>query len=142
MAINYNLDRFVEAQENTYRIALSELQRGEKQSHWMWYIFPQIAGLGQSSNSKFYSLKSSDEARMYLHHEILGKRLKEITQVVLELENKSAYRIFDNPDYLKFKSCMTLFAFVSEEESLFHKALDKYFEGKNCDMTVYFLQTE
>lgn len=142
MSSTFNLNRFVEAQKNSYPLALAEMKAGEKRSHWMWYIFPQIAGLGNSSNAKFYALKNSSEASAYLQHEILGKRLIEITNVALSIEGKSAYQIFDNPDYLKFKSCMTLFASVADESSVFQKAIDKYFDGKKDDMTVYFLQTE
>lgn len=142
MVSSFNLNRFIEAQENTYKLAFAELKNGEKKSHWMWYIFPQIVGLGNSSNAKFYAIKNSLEAKEYIQHEILGNGLIEITNVVLNIEGKSAYQIFDHPDYLKFKSCMTLFASLPNANPVFQQALDKYFDGKKCDMTVYFLQTE
>lgn len=142
MTSTFNLERFVKAQEDSYPLALAEMKAGEKRLHWMWYIFPQIAGLGNSSNATYYAVKSSLEASVYLQHEILGKRLVEITNIVLGIDNKSAYQIFDHPDYLKFRSCITLFALVPDTDPVFQKALDKYFDGKKCDMTVYFLQTE
>lgn len=142
MTSTFNLERFVKAQEDGYPLALAEMKACEKRLHWMWYIFPQIAGLGNSSNATYYAVKSSLEASAYLQHEILGKRLVEITNIVLGIDNKSAYQIFDHPDYLKFRSCMTLFSLVPDADPVFQKALDKYFDGKKCDMTVYFLQTE
>lgn len=142
MDVNFNLVRFLDAQEKSYPLAWAEMKSGEKKSHWMWYIFPQIAGLGASNNAKYYAIKNSLEAKAYLQHDVLGKRLVDITTVVLNLEGKSAFRIFDHPDYLKFKSCMTLFAAVPNAPPVFQKALDKYFGGQKCEMTVYFLQTE
>ena len=105
----YNLERFVNAQENSYQIALKEIQNGEKCSHWMWFIFPQIDGLGMSSISKEYSIKNQQEAQNYLNHNILGKRLIEITNTLMKIEKKSARSIFGYPDDLKLKSSMTLF---------------------------------
>lgn len=137
-----NLNRFIEAQENIFNLALSEMKAGKKESHWMWFIFPQIAGLGTSSTAKNYSIKNSLEAQEYLNNEILGKRLIEISTVVFNNEGKSAYQIFDHPDYLKFKSCMTLFASLQNTNPVFQQNLDKYFKGTKCDMTIYFLQTE
>jgi len=142
MSSTFNLERFVKAQENTYLRALAEMKAGEKTSHWMWYVFPQIAGLGRSSNAKFYAIKSSLEAAEYLHHPILGKRLIEITSIVLQINRKTAYQVFHNPDYLKFRSCMTLFASIPNANPVFQQALDKYFDGKKDEMTVDILQTE
>lgn len=118
------------------------MKAGEKQSHWIWFIFPQIAGLGSSSNAKYYAIKNLSEASAYLQQEVLGKRLIEISNIVLGLEGRTAYQIFDHPDYLKFRSCMTLFAALPNTDPVFEKALDKYFGGKKCDMTMYYLQTE
>lgn len=140
--MNSNLNRFIEAQENSYYLALSEMKSGEKKSHWMWFVFPQIAGLGTSRNAKIYAIKNSIEAQEYLQNEILGKRLIEISTVVFNYESKSAFQIFDHPDYLKFKSCMTLFASLQNTNPIFQQNLDKYFKGMKCDMTIYFLQTE
>lgn len=142
MNTNFNLERFLQAQESSYALALAEMKAGEKRSHWMWFIFPQIAGLGNSSNANYYAIKSSKEAAAYLQHEILGQRLIEISKVVLDIAGKSAFQIFDHPDYLKFKSCMTLFATLPNTEPVFEKLLDKFFDGKKDEMTLYILQTE
>ena len=125
-----NLNRFLAAQENDYEQALAEVKSGRKRSHWMWYIFPQFAGLGRSETSKFYALKSLSEAQEYLEHSILGSRLCEITNALLEIENTNATQVFGNPDDLKLKSCMTLFSVVDEsDDNIFKKVLEKYFEG-------------
>ena len=130
MKDNYNLQRFIEAQSNSYDIALSEIKSGKKQSHWMWYIFPQVDGLGKSETSKKYAIKSKEEAIKYLEHPILGNRLLEITNELLAIENKSASNIFGFPDDLKLKSCMTLFMLIQEENPVFQNVLNKYFKGK------------
>ena len=104
----YNLERFVNAQENSYKVALKEIQNGKKNSHWMWFIFPQINGLGMSSISKKYSIKNKQEAKDYLDHNILGNRLIEITTALMKIEQKSVRSIFGYPDDLKLKSSMTL----------------------------------
>jgi uncharacterized protein (DUF1810 family) len=129
MADLFNLKRFVEAQESVYRDVVSELRQGQKNTHWMWFIFPQIAGLGVSSISIFYAISSASEAEAYLLHPILGQRLKECTNLVLDTRSKSAKEIFGSLDDLKFRSCMTLFAKVSNEK-LFLSALGKFFDGK------------
>tara|TARA_Y100001970_G_scaffold292513_1_gene434090 strand:+ start:792 stop:1217 length:426 start_codon:yes stop_codon:yes gene_type:complete len=131
----YNLDRFIKAQENSYHIALKEIENGEKSSHWMWFVFPQIDGLGMSSISKEYSIKSNQEAEDYLNHNILGKRLIEITNALMKIENKSARSIFGYPDNLKLKSSMTLFKIISSDNKLFSDVLDKYFNGEMCKYT-------
>ena len=131
----YNLERFVNAQENSYRIALKEIKNGEKRSHWMWFIFPQIDGLGTSSMSREYSIKNQQEAKDYLDHNILGNRLIEITSALMKIEQKSARSIFDYPDDLKLKSSMTLFKIISPKNKLFSDVLVKYFNGEVCERT-------
>lgn len=130
------LDRFLEAQKNDYAIALSEISSGKKRSHWMWYIFPQIAGLGFSSTSKFYAIKDISEAEEYLNHSILGKRLIEISEALLNVKNKTASEIFGSPDDMKLKSSMTLFGAVESANEVFQKVLDKYFGGKKDEKTL------
>ena len=136
----FDLDRFISAQENQYHQALSEIKNGQKGSHWMWFVFPQIDGLGFSNMTVKYSIKSRNEAIAYLHHSVLGPRLREITEALLEVKGKSALEIMGSPDYLKLKSCMTLFALVSNENSLFQRVLDKYFGGKLDERTIDLLE--
>ena len=124
-----DLKRFLDAQENDFEIALSEVKNGSKQSHWMWYIFPQIKGLGFSSMANFYAIKTKAEAENYLAHPVLGKRLIEISTALLEIEGKTAHQIFGSPDDVKLKSSMTLFAALNETNPVFQKVLDKYFDG-------------
>ena len=131
----YNLERFINAQENSYKIALKEIQNGEKRSHWMWFIFPQIDGLGMSSMSREYSIKNQQEAKKYLDHNILGNRLIEITRALMKIEQKSARSIFGYPDDLKLKSSMTLFKKISLDNKLFSDVLVKYFNGEVCERT-------
>ncbi|KKJ00450.1 calpastatin [Prochlorothrix hollandica PCC 9006 = CALU 1027] len=128
----FNLERFVTAQEESYESALSELKLGEKRSHWMWYIFPQIDGLGSSFMANKYAIKSLAEAQAYLSHPTLGTRLRECTTTVLAIEERSALEIFSSPDNKKLKSSMTLFAQISEPDSIFERVLNKFFEG-DCD---------
>lgn len=135
----YNLQRFVIAQEPVYAEVLAELRAGRKRTHWMWYIFPQAAGLGFSATSRFYAIGSPDEARKYLAHPILGPRLRDCVAILLAGESSSAVGIFGQPDTMKFQSSMTLFAGVSEPGSLFEQALVKFFEGKQCQKTRIFL---
>jgi uncharacterized protein (DUF1810 family) len=125
----FNLERFVSAQDRVYQRVLSELRAGQKMSHWMWFIFPQIRGLGRSPIAMEYAISSRDEARAYLQHPLLGPRLKECTQLVLQVEDRSALQIFGEPDDIKFRSSMTLFAQVSPEDDIFQRALQKYFSG-------------
>jgi uncharacterized protein (DUF1810 family) len=127
----YDLDRFLRAQAADYNRALSELREGEKRSHWMWFTFPQIEGLGQSAMSRRYSIKSAAEARAYLDHPVLGPRLRECATVVLNIVGRSAFEVFGSPDDLKLRSCATLFARVSDD-AVFQEILDKYFDGQ-CD---------
>ena len=135
---SYDLERFIEAQEMNYAQALREIKEGEKRGHWIWYIFPQIKGLGHSYNSEFYGISSKEEAKAYLEHPVLGKRLREITQALLDCNNKSADDILGFPDVLKVRSCMTLFDLVSPND-IFNDVLFKYYEGQRCDKTIWRL---
>lgn len=134
----YDLERFLKAQEIDYPQALREIKNGQKQGQWMWYIFPQIKGLGHSYNSEFYGFSSQDEAKAYLDHPILGSRLREITQALLDYNNKTADDIFGYPYVLKVRSCMTLFDLVSPND-IFDEVLYKYYEGQRCDKTIWRL---
>ena len=125
----YALGRFVAAQARNYDRALAELKAGRKQSHWMWYVFPQLAGLGSSATSQKYSIESLDEARAYLAHPTLGARLLECASATLAIEGRTARQIFSSPDDLKLRSCATLFAAVAGRDSVFQRLLDKYFDG-------------
>jgi uncharacterized protein (DUF1810 family) len=132
----YNLNRFVRAQNSIYEEVVSELRNGAKVSHWMWFIFPQIEGLGRSPISIEFAISSLDEARAYLNHPVLGPRLKECTQLVLLTEGRSVEQIFGSPDDMKFRSSMTLFARVSPDNSIFADALQKYFQGVPDQLTL------
>jgi len=137
-----DLERFVAAQEPVYGRVKTELLSGRKQSHWMWFVFPQVSGLGSSDMARRYAIASLDEARAYLAHPVLGMRLRECTALVLETNAKSADDIFGYPDNLKFHSCMTLFARAAPEdtETEFRKALDRFFDGKEDELTWQRLQ--
>lgn len=130
------LSRFIKAQEAIYDSCLSELANGQKVSHWMWYIFPQIEGLGRSETARYYAIKNFQEAQKYFHHPVLGKRLLECTETVLAVTGRSASQIFGYPDDIKFKSSMTLFAKVAERGSVFEQALIKYFDGQQDNKTL------
>ena len=138
--INHDLGRFIESQDTggVYREALREIKEGRKQSHWIWFVFPQIKGLGHSYNSEFYGISGKEEARAYLEHPVLGSRLKEITIALLDCNKPSINDIFEFPDNLKVKSCMTLFDLVSPND-IFRKVLDKYYEGLPCEKTMWRL---
>ena len=142
MEDRFNLKRFLDAQSNTYERALTEIKNGRKQSHWMWYIFPQYKGLGRSSTSIKYAIKNQDEANNFLNHPILGTRLIEITKAFLSIENKTAYEVLGGPDDLKIKSSMTLFDTIQDENDLFDSVLEKYFEGNRCSRTISGLKNE
>jgi uncharacterized protein (DUF1810 family) len=143
----YDLERFVSAQQAVIARARAELAAGSKRSHWMWFVFPQLAGLGSSSTARHYAIASLDEARAYLAHPMLGKCLRECTQLVNAVQRRSAEDIFGYPDYLKFRSCMTLFAYAAGERSppgpaaapatpgVFGAALEKYFAGEEDPLT-------
>ncbi len=130
------LARFVEAQEGVYERALAELKAGRKRSHWMWFIFPQLEGLGFSAMSQRYAIKSRAEANAYLDHVILGPRLRSRVEALLNLEGRSTAEIFGYPDEMKLRSCATLFAQVSSPGSIFHRLLEKYFKGEPDPKTL------
>lgn len=132
----YNLQRFVLAQEAVYADVLAELRAGRKQSHWMWFIFPQLAGLGRSEMARQYAIASFDEARAYLQHAILGNRLRQCSRLVAETEGRTVEDIFGYPDDMKFHSSMTLFAQAAEDSGVFNACLNKYFGGKPDPLTT------
>ena len=135
----HDLNRFIDAQHSSYETALSEIRRGRKRSHWMWFIFPQYAGLGTSATSQRYAIKSVAEAEAYLKHPVLGLRLTQITEALLAIEGRSAHEVFGSPDDLKLKSSATLFAHVSPTGSVFQRVLNKYFGGERDDKTLRLL---
>jgi uncharacterized protein (DUF1810 family) len=132
----HDLARFVDAQAGDYERALAEIRGGRKRSHWMWYVFPQIDGLGLSSMSRRYAIKSVAEAKAYLDHPTLGPRLIEICEAALGVDGRSAHDLFGSPDDMKLKSCATLFAGVSPPDSVFARLLDKYFQGERDGTTL------
>jgi len=140
-ADSYGLSRFVQAQADDYEQALSEIRGGRKRSHWMWYIFPQYAGLGSSAISKRYAIKSIAEAEAYLRHPVLGPRLLQCAEAALAVEGRSVSEVFGSPDDLKLRSCATLFAQVSPSGSVFERLLDKYFRGERDDETIRLLSS-
>jgi uncharacterized protein (DUF1810 family) len=135
----HGLDRFIEAQDATYGQVRSELAAGRKLSHWMWFIFPQLRGLGSSPMAMRFALASREEALAYWQHPILGARLKECTQLVLAVEGQSAFDIFGTPDDLKFRSCLTLFAQAVPGETMFAQALSRYYAGEQDVRTLALL---
>ncbi len=139
MTDTYNLPRFLAAHAPTYDSVLAELRAGRKTSHWIWFIFPQIAGLGHSAMAQQFAIGSLNEAKTYLQHPVLGPRLKECTQLVLNVEGRNAEEIFGYPDNLKFRSCMTLFMNAATDNTLFKNALLKYFDGKPDQKTLDIL---
>jgi uncharacterized protein (DUF1810 family) len=132
----YNLDRFVAAQEAVYPVAIAELRSGRKRSHWMWFIFPQIAGLGSSPTAQHYAIHDREEARAYLEHTVLGPRLIECTETVLALTGVTAADVFGHPDDLKLRSSATLFAEISQPRSVFDRLLAKYYDGVRDPLTL------
>lgn len=135
----HHLARFVQAQEGVYDEALAEVRAGSKRSHWMWFIFPQFDGLGFSATSRLYAVKSVAEAEAYLAHPVLGKRLLECAEAALAVQGKTAREVFGSPDDMKLRSCATLFARVSPPGSVFHRLLDRYFQGKPDEKTLRLL---
>jgi len=133
------LKRFLDAQEADYDIALSEIKSGRKQSHWMWFIFPQIEGLGLSSTSKFYAIKDLNEAKEFLEHPVLGSRLNRICNELLKLNSNDARKIFGSPDDLKLKSSMTLFSLVHNANPVFQLVLEKFFDGVKDQKTLQII---
>ena len=135
---NSDLERFVQAQELMYPMAFDEVRNGRKRGHWLWYIFPQLKGLGMSENSQYYGINGIEEARAYLNHPILGARLREITAAFLALKGESAKDVFGHLDAMKVRSCMTLFNVVSDDD-LFQRVLDCYYNGVADDRTLEML---
>ncbi|HEY3602296.1 MAG TPA: DUF1810 domain-containing protein [Chthoniobacterales bacterium] len=137
----FNLERFVRAQENDYAQALTEIKTGRKRSHWMWYIFPQIEGLGFSPMSQRFAIRSRAEAAAYLAHPVLGPRLLNCVESLLVLEGRTVEEIFGSIDTMKLRSCTTLFAAVSPPDSIFHRLLAKYFHGETDPKTLRLLES-
>lgn len=136
----FNLKRFMDAQKDIYNDVLGELRNGRKRTHWMWFIFPQIDGLGHSSTAKYYAIKSSEEAQEYLNHPVLGKRLVECSEAVLAVEGRTVSEIFGYPDDMKLKSSMTLFETQARRDPVFASVLDKYFQGERDMRTIRILE--
>src|SRR6266540_1246449 len=136
----FNLQRFVDAQATAYRQVCEELRAGRKRSHWIWFIFPQMRGLGHSEMAQHYGVSSREEAEAYLAHPVLGARLRECTRLVVEVEGRSVDQIFGDPDNLKFRSSMSLFASAAPDEPLFRQARQKYFGGQLDPNTVALLK--
>ncbi|SHE75277.1 Uncharacterized protein, DUF1810 family [Microbulbifer donghaiensis] len=130
MSDPFDLQRFVEAQSHNYDAALAELSAGQKRSHWMWYIFPQFRGLGHSAMAQRYAIKDLEEARAYLDHPVLGPRLKDCCEQLLQVEGRSAHEIMGSPDDIKLRSSMTLFSVVEDGSSVFDRVLNKYYDGQ------------
>jgi uncharacterized protein (DUF1810 family) len=133
---NYNLQRFLDAQDGVYDAVCKELASGSKTSHWIWFIFPQLKGLGRSSTAEYYGISSTEEATAYLDHNLLGRRLRHCTELVNRVRFKSIETILGSVDALKFRSCITLFAIVASDGSVFEEALRKYFQGERDEITV------
>jgi uncharacterized protein (DUF1810 family) len=136
----FGLQKFVDAQSRVIDAVRQELRSGRKSSHWMWFVFPQLAGLGLSLTADFYALRSLEEARAYLAHPVLGARLRECTDLVNTIAGRDLHAIFGDPDRLKFRSCMTLFAMAAPEEGVFAEALRKYCGGQGDPRTIALLQ--
>lgn len=137
-----DLSRFTDAQERDYETALDEIRAGRKRTHWMWYIFPQVDGLGRTSTAKYYAIKDLGEAQAYLAHPVLGPRLLEISQALLALRESDPHRIFDSPDDLKLRSCMTLFEAADTQQPVFRRVLEKYYNGCRDDKTLHILESQ
>lgn len=140
MEKRYDLDRFVDAQQETYGNALREIRQGRKQTHWMWFVFPQLRGLGFTDYNIFYGIENLDEALQYFNHPILGKRLVEITSAILLIQNKTALEILGRPDERKLRSCMTLFSLLPDAPECFRQVLDKYYNGLQDEKTLQILK--
>ena len=135
----FDLSRFLSAQDQVYADVLAELKSGQKRTHWMWFVFPQIDGLGFSATTQYYAIKSLEEARQYLAHPVLGKRLRECAEAVLAVQGRNISEIFSYPDDLKLKSCLTLFAAITDQQDVFAKVLDQYYHGERDARTVQIL---
>jgi uncharacterized protein (DUF1810 family) len=136
MDTEFDLERFVAAQQGVYEKALAELEAGRKRTHWMWFIFPQIAGLGSSAMAQTYAIANADEAAAYLAHPLLGARLRACAAAALRHADKPVGDLFGHPDDLKFHSCVTLFADVAPDEAVFEDCLDRFFEGESDPATL------
>jgi uncharacterized protein (DUF1810 family) len=132
----HNLQRFATAQDSVYENVLSELRQGRKTSHWMWFVFPQLKGLGSSAMADEFAIASIGEAQTYLDHPVLGHRLRECTRMVMDVRGQSIEQIFGYPDYLKFRSSMTLFAQAAQHDEVFQAAIAKYFQGNHDPLTI------
>ena len=139
VSARYDFERFYKAQEHDYETALSEIKNGKKESHWMWYIFPQVAGLGRSSMAVYYAIKGREEARAYIEDPILGKHLVEISEALLKVKSDYAEEVMGWPDNLKLRSCMTLFAEVAPEQPVFRSVLEKFYDGEMDGKTLDIL---
>ena len=139
MSDPYNLQRFVDAQDPVVERVLSELREGRKRSHWMWFVFPQIRGLGRTGMAWDFAVVSRAEAEAYLDHPVLGPRLRECTRLMNRVEGRTARQVLGTPDDLKFRSSMTLFAGVASDNAVFEEALQKYYNGERCQPTLDFL---
>jgi uncharacterized protein (DUF1810 family) len=137
----FNLERFVTAQAPVFETVLAELRAARKRTHWMWFIFPQLAGLGRSSTARFYGISSLEEARAYLAHPLLGPRLDRCTRIVLEAESPSLHAMFGSPDDLKFRSCMTLFALAADDpDDVFCHALERWCDAQPDEQTLALIR--
>lgn len=141
MIDTYELSRFITAQENDYQIALAEIRSGKKRSHWMWYIFPQLASLGKTETARHYGITDIHEAALYMKHPILGPRLIEISEALIDLEGSDPYQIFGHPDDLKLRSCMTLFASLKLADPVFELVLHKFYKGLKDELTLSLIST-
>lgn len=138
----FNLERFVAAQEENYTDALAEITTGCKRTHWMWYVFPQLAGLSVSETARFFAITNRAEARAYIHHPVLGPRLRACAQAVLGVKDRSAHAIFGSPDDLKLRSCATLFSAIEPSGSVFHKIIDYYYDRSPDPTTIALLRDD
>ena len=137
--MNYNLDRFIKAHERNYELALLEIKTGKKKSHWIWYIFPQLKGFGNSATSEFYGIDGLEEAKAYYNNDYLRKHLLDITEALVALDNEDIVDILGYPDNLKLQSSMTLFLLVDPTQMVFSKVLDKYYNGKKDMKTINYI---
>jgi uncharacterized protein (DUF1810 family) len=142
MSTKNDLNRFIDAQKRDYPVALAEIKNGRKQSHWMWYIFPQIHGLGFSETSRFYAIKNTQEAQAFLNDPFLGPRLLDICNELLKLKTNDAHRIFGSPDDVKLKSSMTLFSSLPDPNPVFQRILNKFFNGMKDTKTLQIISEE
>lgn len=138
--MKYNIERFIKIQKEDYAMALKEIKNGRKRTHWMWYIFPQLKGLGTSAMAQYYGLENLEEAKEYYNNDYLRKNLLEITKALLSLDNTNIESILGYPDNLKLLSCMTLFEIVDKNENVFSQILDKYYKGKRDTNTIHLIK--